>query len=132
MAPLGNQKNTSSQDSDQRYIPRWEVRNRVLYYLDDEKVPHEGQTKDLSCAGACLCLNQVPASAQRVNMEIFLSEKKVAKLEGQIRWVKRTKDETQVGVSFSNVTIKAQDLILEHAFAISPKNYNNLWFRGWQ
>ena len=54
--------------SDQRYFPRWNVNNRVIYHTEsspDQKLRH-GHSKDLSCAGACLYLKEFLPPQQKI------------------------------------------------------------------
>jgi len=74
--------------SDKRYLPRWEVENRVLYRLDNESNPHEGQSKDISCTGACIRTKSKLSPQQKVKLTIYLSEASSIQVEGEIVWNK--------------------------------------------
>lgn len=127
--PLSKDKKTS----DQRYLPRWEVKNRVVYRLNDEARPHEGQSKDLSCTGACIRTKDKLSPNQKVKLTIYLSDETAVQVEGQIVWNKPSQDhESLVGVMFVNTTQKTQDLILKHAFEIKKDELVKHWFSGWE
>ena len=58
----------SIRDDDSRYFPRWEVDDHVSYHLEGEKESYEGQTKDISCAGACIIGDQHVAPNQKIKI----------------------------------------------------------------
>lgn len=115
---------------DQRYFPRWEVRNRVFYQLEDQGDVLQGQTKDISCAGACISVDG-PVSSRKIKLTVFLSKDTSVELEGDVLWCRPAKNETQVGVSFQNTRPEVQDLILQYAFEVDRSNVVNNWFKGW-
>ena len=53
-----NNSNQKTGNLDNRYFPRWEVNNLVRYQLAQDREMQEGNTKDISCSGACLCIDQ--------------------------------------------------------------------------
>ena len=130
MAPKG-QETKASEDSDQRYLPRWQVKNRILFQSEDYSSTQEGHTKDLSCTGVCFytALNLNPR--QKVRLTIYLSDQVSVKVNGEVIWVRPAQDLNQVGVIFYGVSQKSQDLILEHAFEIKPNEVSSKWFDGW-
>ena len=85
MVSTENRLQQNFTNSDQRYLPRWEVQNRVVYSSDRDPYLHEAHTKDLSCAGACLRMHEPLAPAQKVKMTVYLSENISVKLDGVVR-----------------------------------------------
>jgi len=117
--------------SDQRYLPRWEVENRILYKFDHDNTMKEARSKDISCSGACFKTDEFIPKKQTIKLTIFLSEKISVQMEGSIVWTKTTSDGFLVGVNFTNTSHKAQDLILEYAFEFKKDDPVKHWFQGW-
>ena len=130
MAPE-KQESNGVDESDQRYLPRWEVKNRLLFQSEDYTNPQEGQTKDISCSGACFSTNINLNTRQKIKLTIYLSPHTAVKVNGQVVWTKSHAGENQIGVSFYNIPQKSQDLILEHAFELKHKSVVGHWFEGW-
>jgi len=107
--------------TDKRYFHRWEVENRVLYRLDNETKFHEGLTNDLSCAGACISVDQSFQTNQKVQLKIYFNDDINVDLEGNVIWNKQRGKRNQIGVFFSTISNKAQDLILKHAYTWPAK-----------
>ena len=118
--------------SDQRYFPRWEVENRVLYQLEDQMDTLEAQTIDLSCAGACLTVPKTIRPQQTIKLVIYLSPNKFINVNGKIIWTKSVGGEQQIGIQFENISLKNQDIILQHAFEVRHDQVTRNWFKGWE
>lgn len=116
---------------DQRYFPRWEVENRILYKLENSAEPHTGTTKDLSCAGARLTTKDPLLPRQRLKLTIRLSLTTEVVVNGRVIWQDQTRSPYPTGVAFYNTSGKAQETILQHAFEIDREKVLNQWFRGW-
>lgn len=121
----------SSNDSDKRYFPRWEVNNRVVYHLEGEKNPHAGQTKDLSCAGACIVGETHIAPQQKMKISIQLAEGVKVTLNARVLWMKTENNQTHMGIAFYNTPDEVQNLILQHAFELDKDKVLKYWFKGW-
>ncbi len=119
-------------DSDQRYFPRWEVKNAVSYQLDKTKETYEGYTQDLSCAGACITSDTKFAPNQKIKLTVYLSPKTTVNLNGNILWAKKEGKENQIGVSFYNTGEETQELILQHAFNLHKEKFLKHLFDGWK
>lgn len=118
--------------SDQRYLPRWEVNNRVLYQLENEPDLHQGQTRDLSCAGACIKAAKSTIPSQKIKVTVFLSPQTSVILEGRVLWSRAfDKKNIEMGITFENASPEAQDLILQHAFEVDRQTVVKHWFEGW-
>ena len=117
--------------SDKRYFPRWEVQNRVLYQPFKSSDPKEAITRDLSCAGACICMEDSIGLDQKIKLTVYLSEETKVDLLGKVVWIKLQGDKNFVGVNFFNTEQEAQDLILEYAFSLDRSKLINHWYKGW-
>ncbi|MBF0384692.1 MAG: PilZ domain-containing protein [Candidatus Omnitrophica bacterium] len=118
--------------SDRRYLPRWEVKNRVMFHcLDPADLYREAFTRDMSCAGACLESNKEVITNQKVHLKVFLSEDQAFEVDGYVCWSKREKARYSTGVHFTNMTPENQELLLSFAFALDKKKLVEHWFRGW-
>ncbi len=117
--------------SDNRYLPRWEVQNRILYKFNDESKVRECQSKDISCAGACLLTPERLPKNKKIKLTIYLNDDKYIEVQGHIAWTKVQGNEHLVGISFYNTNEKDQELILKYAFEIKKEDVIKHWFKGW-
>lgn len=120
------------EDNDMRYFPRWEVNDPVLYHLDGEKEPYEGQTKDISCAGACITGTGDVSPHQKIKVIVELAEGVKIKLNAHILWVKIENNHPQMGVTFYNTPDDVQNLILQHAFEVDRDRFLKQLYKGWE
>lgn len=125
------QDSNGLESSDQRYFPRWEVNKRVLYEVERKPDVNEGQTRDISCTGMCISANEALTPGNKIKVVLFLTEADVIRLTGEIIWNKSFGKQDQMGISFSNISQKNQELILEHAFDVNRQQLINHWFKGW-
>lgn len=125
------QKIEETSEADQRYLPRWEIRNRVLYSLDSDQYPKEGRTKDLSGTGVCILTRENIIPHQKIQLTIYLSEGTMVKVQGNVVWVRPSTIENQLGINFREISDDAQELILQHAFEINKSEVLKHWFNGW-
>jgi len=130
-APEPTRKNTPNRD-EQRYIPRWEVHNRIFYQLMDDSERREASSRDLSCAGICLQTDQEVAVNQKVKLKVYLSENKSIDLQGHILWTQQTPRGYLAGIAFEDIKPENQDVILDYAFEINRDDLVDHWFKGWQ
>jgi len=117
--------------NDKRYLPRWAVRNRVFYKLEQDPRTREGHTRDLSCSGARVRTNSSLEPHQKIHMTIRLNEETVVSLHGYIVWLRVIADETEMGVNFINTSPQTQEVILQHAFEVNRDQVKTHWFDGW-
>ncbi len=118
-------------DSDKRYFPRWQVKNRIVYRLEGDTHVHEARSRDLSCTGLCF-LSQFPLSKeQKLKLRIYLFDDKSIEVEGHPVWVEETAEGHLVGLHFSDLKPKIQDTILQFAFEIKKDDVVKHWFEGW-
>ena len=135
MTSFPEDSNVSSKNNpfgeDKRYIPRWEVNNRILYQVNDSEAL-ECLSKDISCTGACLLVNKELSLQEKLRLKIYLEEGASVSVNGRVAWCKRVKhDQYLIGISFDGPTPEAQETILNYAFEIRRKDVVNHWFKGW-
>ena len=118
-------------NADKRYLPRWQVSNRVLFQLENDKQTHETTSHDISCTGACFASAKPIPVNKKIKIKIYLSSETVVAVEGQTVWSRLEDNQNLVGVIFSNTSQKAQELILKHAFEIKKEDMIKYWFQGW-
>ena len=117
--------------SDLRYLPRWQVNNRIQFKVHDDPQIHEARSRDLSSAGACLVTQQKIPVNQKVNVKIYLDERTPIEVQGTTVWNKSYPAGHLAGILFYNTSTHIQDLILQHAFAIKHEDVVHQWFKGW-
>ena len=125
---------------DKRYMPRWEVTQRILYRLEKETLYHEGQSKDISCDGLCLYADDDLAVNQKLTLTVYLSNDTAVYLEGKTIWNKTIdpstlKESTRkfwIGIQLENTSSRVQELILEHAFNYKKEELLKHWYTGWE
>ena len=105
--------------TDQRYLPRWEVRNRVTCHLEKHNKIFDAETKDLSCSGVCILTSEPVRLSQRLKLTIYLSKYKSVTVMGTVVWIKPMQGNKLIGVHFYNTTEDAHETILEHAFELN-------------
>ena len=104
--------------SDKRYLPRWEVNNRIQYQLEHDLKVYEARTKDLSCAGACLVISEAIPLKQKVKMKIFLSENTTVEAEGKIVWCRPTTRGNIVGIDFCETPEEVKGIIQQSSCSL--------------
>lgn len=115
---------------EQRYFPRWETSNRVLYQSGKNCEIHQASTKDLSCAGVCIRTDR-PLHQNKIKLTIFLNSNTSVVVDGRILWNRPDEGQTLVGVLFENIPLQSQELILQYAFETDQQKVLNRWFEGW-
>lgn len=117
--------------NDQRYFPRWQVNNRIVYRCDGEMHPREARSRDLSCAGICLMAPHSLHPAPKIKLKIYLFDDKSIEVEGHTVWTKTIADGHLVGIIFDNTNSETQNVILQYAFEFKKKDVIRHWFEGW-
>jgi len=126
-----HEQTQQNQSSDQRYFPRWEVRNMISYQKQDDTKTYSAYIKDLSCAGACITVNEAIADFERIKMIVHFSEVESVQLEGRVRWVREFGYQSVVGVDFDLIDENTQERILDHAYKVDKKAVLKNWYQGW-
>ena len=127
----GLKKKIKSNPMDQRYLPRWEVNNRVSLKVNNETKQREALSKDISCSGACIFIDELVKPKQKVVMKIALSKTVFAEVRGTIVWTRNEQNQILAGVMFENTPKETQELILHYAFELNREALIKHWFSGW-
>lgn len=116
---------------ERRYLPRWEVDNKIIYSKEAETLLHQCQSKDISATGVCLRTAQdIPPDA-KLNLTIYLEENiEPIVVHGQVRWKAARGEENLVGIQFDRVNDKTSDLIFRYAFQNKRDQLMKNWFKG--
>jgi c-di-GMP-binding flagellar brake protein YcgR len=122
----------SPEEKDMRYFPRWEVNNRVSYYLEGENTPHQGRTKDISCAGACIAGIHEILPHQKIKVTVELANHVKIDLKAHVLWVKTEDNKPVMGITFYDTPDTTQDLILKHAFELNRERFVRQLYKGWE
>ncbi len=126
-------KNTIKKNNDdQRYFPRWIVTAPVLYKHQTIPQPQNGQTKDLSCSGACVAIREPLCLNEKVKLTIYLSPSEGVEVLGRVIWQHTSLHENLTGISFYDTSDAVQDRILQHAFKVDREKITKHWFSGWE
>lgn len=124
-------KSTALPGAERRYLPRWEVNNRVLCRLDNSMDAVECRSIDLSCSGiGMLIRDQIPLQ-QKLKLTIYLTEVKALEVEGHVVWQKASSYGNLTGINFENTSLEVQDTLLKYAFEFKKKDLINHWYEGW-
>ena len=127
-----NQGRSEFNSAENRYFPRWDVEDKIEYFLDSTTHAYHGLTKNLSCNGACLWLSDDLYINEKISLRIHLSEDDIARVHSRVSWVVKMPDGSNVaGVKFYDVTTRAQELILKHAFTVKKDQFIQNFFSGW-
>lgn len=116
---------------EKRYLPRWEVNNRVLCRVGEDIDALECRSVDLSCSGVCLILRQYIKPQEHLKLTIYLTEAKTVEIDGHVVWSKVSGYGNLIGINFENITLEMQDTILKYAFEFKKKDLLQHWFEGW-
>lgn len=102
---------------DKRYFPRWEVNKRVEYH-EEGGAAFRSYTRDLSLDGTSIFVLGHPPARQRVQIRIHLADQENLEAQGRVAWAKLEPTHQVFGIVFENLSNKAQELIMRHAFEI--------------
>lgn len=119
-------------ENEKRYLPRWNVRNRVKFSLQSGNDIDECQTTDLSCSGACLRLSRSLIPGQTLKMKIYLDKSNAVEVNGRVVWNRIAQDARYAGIAFERPPIEVHETILNYAFELDQKDVVNHWFSGWK
>jgi len=121
-----------SGDEEKRYLPRWKVRNRVKFALEQSGGSiDECETVDLSCSGVSLRLSKSLIPGQALRMKIFLDEDQAVDVNGHVVWNRIGQDGRCAGVVFDRASLEVHEMILNYAFELDSDDVVRHWFSGW-
>jgi len=120
-----------SENSDRRYLPRWDVTNKVLYRETDDAVYRESTSKDINASGACICVRDSFDIGDKIILTIHMSKKSPPiHAKGRVVWRVLKDAESLVGIYFEKISEKAKDIIYDYAFEYKKDDLLKLWFEG--
>jgi c-di-GMP-binding flagellar brake protein YcgR len=117
-------------DHDQRYFPRWEVANKVVYKHEDGVNFHECLSRDISNTGLCLRSYEKIEANKKLLLTIELVDGVTIQAQGRVMWAKDNQKDCIVGVRFENISEQVQDMIFNCAFENQTKQFQEKWFEG--
>ena len=117
--------------SDQRYIPRWVVHNKILYRRENNPAYQETSSRDINCTGASFYGKEDILPRQKIKMVMYLSETTAVEVSGTVLWKKNADEKPLIGVRFEEITPHVQDMILQYAFEYKKEDLTRHWFKGW-
>ena len=117
--------------NDKRYLPRWQVNNRVVCTLQGDPRAHEAVSRDLNCMGVSITTNTNFTVKQKAKLKIYLSDDAIVKVDGHVIWTHAAEDHWLLGILFENISREAQDLLLQYAYEIKKSDVVKHWFTGW-
>ncbi|OGX06264.1 MAG: hypothetical protein A2Z88_05080 [Omnitrophica WOR_2 bacterium GWA2_47_8] len=129
--PDGAGKTTNPSASDRRYLPRWEVTNRVLCRVSNDGNSTECTSRDINCSGASILAPSSFSQDQKVSLAIYLDREIIVRVDGRVLWSQPDHGKHLIGIAFEQTSKKAQDLILKYAFEINKEKLYQHWFKGW-
>ena len=128
---LHSQKSESSKDPDRRYLPRWEVNNKISYRKDNDILYHDCLSKDINCTGACIRTPEDIPVHQNLKLTICLAENiDPIQVHGRVVWQKGHGEEHSLGIQFDRVSDKTSELIYRYAFEFRHDDLVKSWFKG--
>ncbi len=116
---------------ERRYLPRWEINNRVLYCLDGQPLYKESFSKDISSDGASFYIQESLGIGQKLSLILFLTEYMAVYVQARVQWQQPFGEKFLIGSHFEDIAEKVQEIILEQAFAVNPSAMKKNWFEGW-
>ena len=129
-------RNNHSCPAERRNFPRWAMVSRIFYQMGNDTTIHESQSVNISATGICFTTPELMPENIRIKMKIFLSDEAVIPVSGQIIWSKSENGDGrpshQAAIRFSDISPRAQELILEHAFEVKKQDMVKYWFQGWE
>ncbi len=116
--------------NDQRYFPRWEVANKVVYKRENGVNFHECVSRDISNTGLCLRSYEKIDERKKLLLTIELIDGVTIQVQGRVVWAKQDGRDFIVGVHFEDVSEKVQDMIFNCAFEAQTTQFRKKWFEG--
>ncbi|GEM_PF-582308 len=122
---------TYPQASDRRYLPRWEVDNKILYRKEGDSEYRPCRSKDINCVGICIRTDETIDVNQPLSLTVYLAEGIApVYVHGRALWRKLIGTENLVGILFDQVSDKTSERIFAYAFEYKRDELMKNWFRG--
>lgn len=121
----------SQENHERRYLPRWEVNNKIFYSKDNELNLNECRSKDINCTGACIRNEEKILPNQQLSLTIVLAENiDPVYVHGKVVWQLERGQEYWTGIRFDRVSDKTSELIFHYAFEFKREELLKSWFKG--
>ncbi len=118
-------------EKDLRYLPRWEVDNRILLRREKEITPHECHSKDINATGVCLRTTEDIKPDTMLNLTIYLAEDiDPIHVYGKVLWKKELEGQHHLGVRFEQMSDNTGNLIFQYAFEYKKEDLIKRWYHG--
>ena len=119
-----------TKDADRRYLPRWQVDNKILYQAEEGAALGECRSRDINSSGACIRMPDDVPLQQRLNLTIFLAKDiDPIQVRGAVVWKAPHDGENWFGIKFDRVSEKTNDLIFNYAFEYKKDEVMKRWFK---
>ena len=129
--PQAPQKAAGLGDRDRRYLPRWEVDNKIRYQKENDAPYQECRSKDINCSGACMRTSEDIPLNQALNLTIYLADGiEPIYVHGHTRWRVVRDNESLVGIQFDRINDKTSDRIFQYAFEYKREELMKRWFKS--
>ncbi|MFH1360126.1 MAG: PilZ domain-containing protein [Candidatus Omnitrophota bacterium] len=126
-----NQKESSPQSSDRRYLPRWEVSSKVSCQREGQDAADDCLSKDITAMGMCVSTSQALKSGEKLSLRMYLCEDaEPIRANGHVVWITTEGQDQRAGISFDWIDHKARDLIFNYAFQFKREELRKRWFKG--
>lgn len=122
---------TPAKDSERRYLPRWQVDNKISYKLEEQPQPYECHSRDINSSGVCIRTTQNIPLQQKLDLTVYLAKDiDPVEVRGSVVWKAQRESENWFGVKFDRVSEKTNDLIFKYAFEHKREEVMKNWFKG--
>ena len=123
-------KTDNPTNHERRYLPRWEVDNKIIYRKGAEAVDYECRSKDIHAMGACLRTDEDILPNQELDLTIYLADDiEPIHVRGKTLWRVAHDKENLVGIHFERINDKTSDLIFHYAFEYKKEELMKRWFK---
>ena len=124
--------NQVSRGPEKRYIPRWNVQNKILYRKEENNIYREALSKDINSSGACFLCPEAIQPPSKLTLLLYLSEHVAVEVSGTVLWNKDGSGYNLIGIRFESIPRQIQEIILQHAFEYKKEDLVRHWFKGWE
>ena len=136
LSPQDNTPNANSAEknravSDRRYLPRWEVHNKILFRREEETACRQCLSKDINSIGTCIVTEEPVELNKPLVMTIYLADD-IEPIEavGRPIWNSVKENQNLAGVRFERISSKARDLIFQFAFVHKKEDLMWQWYKN--
>lgn len=123
---------TGKDNTDKRYLPRWQTNIHCLWQRDKDKQAQSGIIKNLGCGGTCLSSERGLILHDIVHLTINLPFEPSIRINGTVCWVSEQDHRKLAGIHFTNVNGTVQDTILQHMLEAEHIGLADFWFKDWK